>query len=197
MRCPQCDNDSQECECSAMDYLSIVPFYQNLLNNCCFRVIGPGFGSILLNLPPGSNDVYFSNLLTVSPDAVTVSTALVPNVDNTLSLGLETLRWRDFYVGPGTINIAGPPGSANPGLIGSDPAGVINTQFGFSTPFINVGPIFSPEVGALGGWRISSYSGFEWPRSNRATKFGFSCGTFWTYFFLDLWKTRTDGCDGT
>lgn len=131
-------------------------FLPNLLNNCCFRVIGPGFGSILLNLPPGSNNVYFSNLLTVSPDAVTVGTALVPAVDNTLSLGLESLRWKEFYVGPGTINIGGPPGSGNPGLIGSDLAGVNYTQFGFSTPFINVGPVISPEVGALGGWRISS-----------------------------------------
>jgi hypothetical protein len=50
------------------------------------------------------------------------------------------LHGKDLYVGPGTINISGPPGAVNPATIGSDLQGIAYSQFGFASPFLNVGP---------------------------------------------------------
>jgi hypothetical protein len=63
-----------------------------------------------------------------------------------------------MFVGPATINIAGPAGSGVEGTIGTDSAGLIYTEGGFASPSIIVGPAIvagSTTVGAVGGWELS------------------------------------------
>jgi hypothetical protein len=63
-----------------------------------------------------------------------------------------------MFVGPATINIAGPVGSGVEGTIGTDSAGLIYTEGGFASPSIIVGPAIvagSTTVGAVGGWELS------------------------------------------
>jgi hypothetical protein len=77
---------------------------------------------------------------------------LVPSQTNTFILGATGATWKSVYVGPGTIYISGPSGgNAN---IGTDQNGIIYTEKGFATPFINVGPAISAiyDPGAIGGW---------------------------------------------
>jgi hypothetical protein len=64
-----------------------------------------------------------------------------------------------MYVGPNTINIAGPVGSGVQGTIGTDSAGLIYTENGFASPTVVVGPAIvagSTFVGAVGGWQLST-----------------------------------------
>jgi hypothetical protein len=56
-------------------------------------------------------------------------------------------------MGPGTLNISGPTGAANIATVGSDLQGIVYTQFGFASPFLNVGPSINIEQ-AVGGWKI-------------------------------------------
>jgi hypothetical protein len=74
---------------------------------------------------------------------------------NTQTLGYPDHRWRDVYVGPGSLNILSPNGS-NTATLGADNNGIAYTESGFSTPFINLGPEVSAEAGLLGGWRIDA-----------------------------------------
>ena len=77
--------------------------------------------------------------------------SIVPTQNNVFSLGFTGARWADVFMGPGTLNIAGPSG-AN-ATIGSDQNAIVYTQSGFATPFINIGPtINSLDPGAIGGW---------------------------------------------
>ena len=57
-------------------------------------------------------------------------------------------------MGPGTLKISGPEGSNIIGTIGTDTSGIVYTELGFATPFINIGPEISPITGALGGYRL-------------------------------------------
>ena len=59
--------------------------------------------------------------------------------NNIYNLGSPGFRWQEIYIGPGTLNIAGPTGSLNDGKLGADLNGIIYTEFGFETPFINIG----------------------------------------------------------
>jgi hypothetical protein len=78
---------------------------------------------------------------------------IIPAQDNMYSLGAMGLSWRSLHVGPGTINISG-PGSVI-GTIGTDQNGIVYTQSGFATPFINIGPAINTlDPGAIGGWVI-------------------------------------------
>jgi hypothetical protein len=88
--------------------------------------------------------------------AITVNSHFVPTTRNTLSLGSNQFPWKEIFVGPGTINIAGPTGALNEATLGSDLAGVAYSQYGFASPFFNVGPEISAIEGAVGGWNISS-----------------------------------------
>ena len=57
-------------------------------------------------------------------------------------------------MGPGTLNIAGPNGVGN-ATLGSDDSGIAYTEFGFATPFINIGPAqLTPS--AVGGWKVNA-----------------------------------------
>ena len=60
-------------------------------------------------------------------------------------------------MGPGSLNIAGPTGSDVDATIGSNLSGIAYSQFGFATPFLNVGPNINPlaPLGTVNGWNIS------------------------------------------
>ena len=89
-----------------------------------------------------------------------LSVNLIPSITNTLSLGSTGQRFKDLFVGPGTIDIQGPTGTAI-ATLGTNIAGIIYTQNGFATPFINVGPRIDPfaPFGAQGGWEIYGTTG--------------------------------------
>jgi hypothetical protein len=86
---------------------------------------------------------------------VVVSGDILPSQNNVFSLGMTGARWKDIFMGPGTLNIAGPT-VATFATLGSDNAGIAYTEKGFATPFITVGPAFNALVapGSIGGWKI-------------------------------------------
>jgi hypothetical protein len=111
-------------------------------------------GSVLYS--NGNGKLLSSDTFTVGETAVNLGKDLVPTSDALYNLGATGFRWGEIFVGPGTINIAGPSGSDANGLIGTDNNSIIYTQRGFATPFINIGP--SEDVllapGLIGGWRV-------------------------------------------
>ncbi len=121
------------------------------------NVVGSGTGSILLNNPEGSSSAYYNSALKVlndgSADYLSIGGNLIPSTSLAYSIGSTGARWADMFVGPGTINIAGPTGSAVSGTIGTDAQGIIYTESGLATPYINVGPGQLVPL-ASGGWRI-------------------------------------------
>jgi hypothetical protein len=76
----------------------------------------------------------------------------LPITSNKYSLGNTNQKWRELYVGPGSINIVGINGSSK---LGIDDAGIAYFGTGLSVPSINVGPAIS-TLGAVGGWRIDA-----------------------------------------
>jgi hypothetical protein len=121
--------------------------------------------SMLMSYPSatGTTGVYYSNNLNYYNPGSTanptfwVTGDLLPPTTNTYSLGKTGNTWKDIAIGPGTLTFEGPPGTL-PGSLGSNLAGVVYTQNGFVTPYINVGPTIDPGVtaGTLGGWNIGS-----------------------------------------
>jgi hypothetical protein len=113
-------------------------------------VVGPGsvyIGDVVLSAtgPTGPAGLTGPNLH--------ITGNLLPTQSNTYSLGGTGATWKEIYIGPGSINIAGPPGAANPATIGSDLQGIVYTEGGFATPFINIGPAIETTQ-AVGGWKI-------------------------------------------
>ena len=110
----------------------------------------------------GTGSVYIGDVkLSASSQPFTGSTGnsmiinsnMIPDTTNKYTLGASGASWRDLFIGPGTINIQGPAGAKNIATVGSDLEGIVYTQYGFATPFINIGP----EIGvpqAVGGWQI-------------------------------------------
>ena len=84
---------------------------------------------------------------------------LVPFASLEVDLGTTGLRWREAFIGPGTLNIAGPSGSNIQATVGTDQAGIIYTQSGFASPTIIVGPQPGGTLGSVGGWEMSSSGG--------------------------------------
>jgi hypothetical protein len=115
-------------------------------------VLGPGTGAVLLN---GQDGVYYSRILTSNDTELDISGNLIPTASNTFSLGYTGFRWKEIFIGPGSLNIAGPTGAV-PATIGSNLSGIAYSQFGFSTPFLNIGPNIDPftPLGTVGGWNI-------------------------------------------
>jgi hypothetical protein len=114
--------------------------------------LGPGTGSVLVE---NLGVAYYSDTLHVTDTQVDISGNFIPTKSNTYSLGLTGARWKEIFIGPGSLNIAGPTGSV-PATIGSNLAGIAYSQFGFVTPFINIGPAineFAP-LGTIGGWNV-------------------------------------------
>jgi len=99
-------------------------------------------------------NVYENKNINFSNNAITISNNLIPSETNVFSLGSIESKWKDFYVGPGTINIQGPIGTVE-ATIGSDIAGVVYTEYGIASPFFNLGPNIGALSGAVGGWQIS------------------------------------------
>ena len=115
------------------------------------QVIGEGIGSILINTP-GTDNVYYNNDIKVTNDNIDINSNLIPRQDNTFTLGKPQLRWKEIYMGPGTLNIKGPEGGED-ATLGSDKSGIAYTERGFATPFVNIGPAeLTPS--AVGGWKI-------------------------------------------
>ena len=116
-------------------------------------VLGPGTGAVLLN---GQDGVYYSRILTSNDTELDISGNLVPTVSNTFTLGYTGSRWKEIFIGPGSLNIAGPTASAIPATIGSNLSGIAYSQFGFAAPFLNLGPVIDPfaPLGTVGGWNI-------------------------------------------
>ena len=76
---------------------------------------------------------------------------LVPTASLTYSLGTTANRWSEAYIGPGTLDIAGPVGFTASATIGTDAAGIIYTKSGFASPTVIIGPA-PGATGAVGGW---------------------------------------------
>ena len=114
-------------------------------------------GSMLLNYPTGSNDVYTTDTIQVvreaENDQVLVTGDIVPTSDNKYTLGATGQAWKEIVMGPGTLQIYGPD-QTSLATLGADRNGVAYTESGFSTPFINVGPEISPDTGVVGGWKV-------------------------------------------
>jgi len=85
--------------------------------------------------------------------SLTINNTLIPFSTLIYDLGNPLKRWRSVYIGPGTIDIA--TTTSNTGTIGTDDNGIVYSQFGFATPFINIGPAISTN-NAVGGWRLQS-----------------------------------------
>ena len=118
-------------------------------------ITSAGTGSILVN---NAGTVYDSNVFEITTNVggtgtITVNGDMIPGLNNVYTLGQTGgNRWKEVYVGPGSLNIAGPPGY-NDATIGTDDNGIAYSQHGFATPFINIGPNESIPK-AVGGWRI-------------------------------------------
>jgi hypothetical protein len=127
-----------------------------------FTVIGE-FGitgstaAVLLSYPEDSNDIYYSSAIqqynTSDRSILYISGNIIPTKTNTYSLGLTSATWKDIAVGPGTLTIQGPTGYTIAATLGSNLTGLAYTQYGFATPFINIGPAIDPlaPVGTIGG----------------------------------------------
>jgi hypothetical protein len=96
--------------------------------------------------------ISINNEVIVGPQGTVFNSDIVPAKDNVYSFGLTGARWRDIYIGPGTLNILGPSGEGN-ATLGSNSKGTAYTEFGFATPFINIGPA-QLVANAVGGWQI-------------------------------------------
>ena len=126
------------------------------------------FSSMALAYPAstGSTGLYYTDNIQLyntgtGPAQIFISADFVPTVNNVYSLGHTGAAWREIFMGPGTLNMAGPEGSGIVATLGSNVAGVAYTEFGFATPFINVGPAIDPLVpaGTVGGWRLTTGTG--------------------------------------
>jgi hypothetical protein len=83
--------------------------------------------------------------------SITANANILPTTSLEYSLGSTAARWKEAFIGPGSLNIAGPTGSTAFGTIGTDLAGIVYTEKGFASPSVIVGP--SPaSSGAVGGW---------------------------------------------
>jgi hypothetical protein len=117
--------------------------------------IDEGYGNILVTTQ--SNDpinIQQSSVLSITEDNnVLINGDFLPKSDDSFNLGSSELKWKEIFVGPGTVNLYG-PSLTNFATISSDDNAIAYTESGFATPFINIGPQISPEIGALGGWRL-------------------------------------------
>jgi hypothetical protein len=121
-----------------------------------FQYVGPT-GSILFydgTQVTGSTGLTYTVTDTGGTGGMVIAGDILPTQSNVFSLGATGTRWKEVFMGPGTLNIEGPSGSN--ATLGSDLGGVAYTAKGFATPFITIGPsIADPlEPGAIGGWKV-------------------------------------------
>lgn len=122
-------------------------------NSAGASIAGNGEGSVLVT--PNDRTIQYSNVLHTTNDSIVCGANVIPDPSLQFSLGDTGHRWSEMFVGPGTINISGPTGSTAIGTIGTDAQSIVYTQFGFATPFLNVGPNITVPV-TTGGWKISA-----------------------------------------
>ena len=60
-----------------------------------------GTGTVLVNNPVGSTGIYYTNILNIDNINITSEANIIPNQNNTLSLGSTGLRWKEIFMGPG------------------------------------------------------------------------------------------------
>ena len=113
---------------------------------------GFGTGTVLVKNPEDGINYYNTNL-SLKENYIEISGNFVPTLTNTYILGATGFTWKDIYMGPGSLHISGPEGSAAVATIGSDLAGVVYTENGIASPFLNIGPYIG-QNGAVGGWQI-------------------------------------------
>ena len=127
--------------------------------------------SLLLSYPsePGTTGVYYSDGIhyynpgqdpgdpgaTGSRPSFIITGNLLPSISNTYSLGVSGNTWKDLAIGPGTI-VFESPGGPLLATIGANQAGIVYTENGFASPYINFGPEIDSiaPVGSLGGWHV-------------------------------------------
>ena len=114
-------------------------------------IIGPGEGSMLVNNPPGSDNVYYTDAIAYTNQEINIGANIIPVGTNTLSLGSPDHLWKEIFMGPGTLNIYN--NSGNIASIGADEQGIAFVDGGLATPFIGVGSSKLYPY-AIGGWRI-------------------------------------------
>ena len=107
---------------------------------------------------------------------------IIPATTLLQSIGSPTYRWKDAYIGPGSLNIAGPSNaSAN---IGVDQNNIIYAEKGFAAPFINIGPYYNLlDPAAIGGWAVyptgtPSTIGYDLVARQKATTGGLPAALF-------------------
>jgi hypothetical protein len=161
------------------------------------KIQGENTGTILLNNPYGSDDVYYNNVLTIDNGIenteIKISADIVPTTNNFYSLGQTGNRWKDVYVGPGTIYIQGPTGSTNDAILTSDTGGVLFTVYGMITPFVNISP-----TGFATPANISSdFDGIVYTRSGFTSPFINIGPEIQTNKAVGGWNVSSSGTAGT
>ena len=125
---------------------------------------GNNSGSVL-EYDSKNNKVYYNSDLFYDKNiGFEVNNNIIPAIDLEYTLGDEKHLWKEIFMGPGTLKIYGNapkdsdipnkgPGYAS---LGADQAGIAYTQYGFASPFINIGPTADViDIGQQGGWRIN------------------------------------------
>jgi hypothetical protein len=108
-------------------------------------ITGTGIGNVVVYDTTSQTSAY-SEVVQIDNNAV------LPTQDNIYSLGNTGFRWKEIFMGPGTLFIAGPSGSTG-ATLGANNQGIAYTESGFATPFINIGPAeLTPQ--ASGGWEL-------------------------------------------
>ena len=109
-----------------------------------------------------SGSIYKSLLFETVAGTTGITGTFRPTTNLTTNLGGPVNRWASAFIGPGSIylgsGISGSTGTGGPygAEISADNNGIAYTQYGFATPFINVGPVLGGPVGGVGGWNIGS-----------------------------------------
>jgi hypothetical protein len=125
------------------------------------QILGAGSGSVLINGPTGSNNVYYNDTLQLgvsgSTAFVSVDGNLYPAANLTYSLGITGQRWKDIFVGPGTIYVGGYTGTtgATDAAISADVSGVATLPRGIAASRIAVNPQqYTPSI--QNAWTIGT-----------------------------------------
>ena len=85
---------------------------------------------------------------------IIINTNILPTATNTYTLGASGATFKEIFVGLGSINFSE---SSVKATLGSDQNSIVYSQYGFATPFINIGPSVVEPInpGAIGGWVIA------------------------------------------
>ena len=103
----------------------------------------------------GSLHLGSTSKLSADDGTIIITGNLIPETNLTYTLGTTGMRFSDAFFGIGSIHLGIGTGGAPDAIIGANLQGVAYTQYGFATPFINIGPnpdIFEPNK--YGGWKL-------------------------------------------